>query len=105
MSVEKLERNGEIAVLVSRGFGAGWSTWNSELGEAIIFDKEMAQALLDGGTDAALIIAEQKYPDAYHGGVRDLIVEWVPKGQRFTISEYDGSESLVILAPDYGFVA
>lgn len=100
---EKLERDGQIAVLVSRGFGAGWSTWNSE--PASVFDPEMAQAVLDGDNAKAEAIAKRKYPDAYTGGVSVLVVEWVTKGDRFEIHEYDGSESLRVFGPDDGLVA
>lgn len=100
---EKLERNGKIAVLVSPGFGAGWSTWNNDI--ASVFDPEMVQAVLDGDYAEAERIAARNYPDAYMGGVENLTVEWVPKGSRFEIREYDGSESLHIFGPDYGLVA
>ena len=28
--VEKLERDGKVAILYSPGYGAGWSTWNDD---------------------------------------------------------------------------
>lgn len=101
--MKKHIKNGKVAVLVSGGFGAGWSTWNGELGTQAIFDVDMVQALLDG--QPVLPIAEKKYPDAYHGGVEDLRVEWVPVGERFEIDEYDGSESLRIFSKDDGMEA
>jgi|SRR6478735_9635950 len=102
--VERLIKDGKVAVLVSPGFGAGWSTWNTDLGESAIFDADIARAVLanDGTAWAA---AERKYPDAYLGGVNQLVVEWVDKGTRFEIQEYDGSESLRELSPADGYVA
>jgi len=100
---KKLERDGAVAVLISPGFGAGWSTWNSEPASA--FDPEMAEAVLAGDNAKAEIIAKQKYPNAYTGGVANLTVEWVTKGDRFEIHEYDGSESLRVFGPNDGMVA
>lgn len=101
--VAKLERDGKVAVLVSHGYGAGWSTWNG--GADCVFDPDMAQAVLDGDTHKAEEIAKQKYPDHYTGGVYQLSVHWVDKGNRFEIQEYDGSESLRVFGPDDGLVA
>lgn len=101
--MEKFEKDGRVAVLVSRGFGAGWSTWNSD--PATVFDPEMVKAVLDNDHAKANEIAARKYPDAYAGGVNDLVVEWVDKGDRFEIHEYDGSESLRVFGPDDGLVA
>lgn len=92
--MNKLERDGKVAVLVSPGFGAGWSTWNSD--HDLMFDPEIAQAVLDNDHYKAEKIATNKYPDAYLGGISDLIVRWVNKGERFKINEYDGSETLVL---------
>jgi hypothetical protein len=104
--VAKLERDGKIAILVSRGFGAGWSTWCSdEASTAAVFDPDMAQAVLDGNHRKAESIALDKYPGEYTGGVADLVVEWVEKGSRFEINEYDGSESLRVFGSDDGLVA
>lgn len=105
--VAKLERNGMVAVLVSPGFGAGWSTWCHEDANkiAMIFDPEIVLAVLDGDHARAEAAAGAVYPNEYLGGVKQLTVEWVPKGTRFEIHEYDGSESLRIFEPDDGYVA
>ena len=94
--MEKLIKDGKVAVLVSPGFGAGWSTWNSENREALAFDKDIAQAVLDGNMALAAKIGEDRY-EAYSGGVEDLVVEWVPQGAAFEIEEYDGSETLHVI--------
>jgi hypothetical protein len=93
---EKLVRDGEVAILYSPGFGAGWSTWNSDH-EGLLFDKEIVEAVLDGDREQAREIASRKYPSAYLGGLNDLKVSWVQQGQQFEIEEYDGSESIHII--------
>lgn len=103
MAVEKFERDGKVAVLISPGFGAGWSTWN--YGEECIFDPEIVQAVLAHDLVKAETIAKRKYPEFYTGGVDDLTVAWVDKGDRFEIHEYDGNESLRVFGPTDGYVA
>lgn len=95
--MEKIERDGRIAVLVSHGFGAGWSTWNSDHREILCMDAEIVQAILDGDKDKAVKIAKLKCGDFYEGGIDGLEVEWVEKGAAFEINEYDGAESLHII--------
>lgn len=96
--MNKIERDGKIAVLVSPGFGAGWSTWaDDKYSEILCMDADIAQAVLDGDKTKALEIAIAKTEDGYFGGLRDLEVQWVPKGSRFKISEYDGSEHIELL--------
>lgn len=101
MGVDKYVVDGKVAVLVSGGFGAGWSTWNSC--EGMLFDKEVVEILLDETLNEEeqqhkiYSLCEVKYPDAYLGGVTGLDVKWVSEGTRFVINEYDGSESLECL--------
>ena len=92
--MEKVIKSGLVAVLISPDFGAGWSTWNSEIPE-LLFDPVVV-GMVEDGTDGDTIAAycEAKYPDGYFGGADDLIVEWVPVGTQFRVHEYDGSETL-----------
>ena len=94
LKMEKVVRNGLVAVLVSPGFGAGWSSWNPLVRE-LMFDPVIV-AMVEDGTNAETIAAycEAKYSDGYFGGASDLIVEWVPVGTQFRVHEYDGSETL-----------
>jgi hypothetical protein len=95
--MNKIERGGLVAVLVSPGYGAGWSTWNDEHKVTLCMDADIVQAVLDNDLAKAEEIAKQKCPGIYTGGCRALEVRWVPKGSTFEINEYDGSESLHIL--------
>lgn len=95
---KKFVRDGEVAVLVSPGFGAGWSTWNPEYPH-IIYDHFIADLLVHEVPDwmaKALAYCELKYPDAYLGGLEDLQVQWIPVGTLFRVNEYDGSETIEI---------
>lgn len=93
-NVDKVIRDGKVAVLVSPGFGAGWSTWNRGLGDRAIFSPGIVNAILDGHDPAMNVAAE--FPDSYQGGVSTLTVQWLPIGTLFQIAEYDGSESITV---------
>ncbi len=96
--MEKLIKDGKVAVLVSRGYGAGWSTWMYEYPQCL-FDPVLAQMLLDGEDEMEIAsVAEKRYPNSYLGGLDGLTVEWVPVGTKFRIDEYDGAESVEILS-------
>lgn len=97
----RVERDGKVAVIVSPGFGAGWSTWASDLGAAAVFAPDVVE-WIEGGKVGDTDFAE-KY--GYTGGLSDAEIEWVPKGCRFEINEYDGAESLHILSPTDGYMA
>ena len=87
--MEKIVRDGKVAVAVSYGFGAGWSTWN----EVDPMDARFNQLFLDGKVEEVQRICDEEEL-GYAGGARDVEIEWVPVGTKFVISEYDGSESL-----------
>lgn len=94
--MEKLIKDGKVAILISYGYGAGWSTWNSDCPE-MLFDKEIVEILLADDVDWAKAeeVAERKYPNAYLGGLDQLEVEWIKQGTKFRVNEYDGSEYIV----------
>jgi hypothetical protein len=95
-------KNNTVAVVYSPGFGAGWSTWNTEFAEFLCMDSVIAACVLAGDIEGAITRAESVCPDIYPGGADDLRVEWLPDGTRFRIDEYDGSESVVVFDPaDY----
>lgn len=98
--VERVADNGEVfvAILVSYGYGAGWSSWNGDY-ENLVFDPYIVNLMLEDKFDYKVIekYCEEKYPEAYLGGLSDLEVMWVPKGKQFRITEYDGNESVELL--------
>lgn len=93
--MEKVIRDGKVAVLYSPGFGAGWSTWNYSFPECL-FDPDIVE-MVEKEIDAHEIaqFAEKKYGEEFYaGGADDLRIVWLTEGTLFRINEYDGSESL-----------
>lgn len=93
--MEKVIRDGKVAVLVSPGFGAGWYSWNSHK-ELLFHPKliEMVEAKRNAEIDEDWIKENLGLEHVYTGGAGDLEIQWVPQGTAFKIDEYDGSESL-----------
>lgn len=91
-----------MKVLISPGYGAGWSTWydpdmatNKELiayFESGVTKKQMAQKCKELGFC---------YPNGepyYMGGFDQLEIVEVPKGSFFRILEFDGCEYIEIMS-------
>jgi hypothetical protein len=103
--MDKVIRDGEVAVLYSPGFGAGWYTWNTEH-PAMLYDPTLVKWVMDrkpygqkpSGVDWVRLVdtLKEKYPGCYLGGLRDLQIQWVPVGTRFYVDEYDGNETVVL---------
>ena len=89
--MEKIVRDGKVAVAVSYGFGAGWSTWNS----VDPMDARFNQLFLDGKIKEAWMLCNA-LELGYAGGADDVVIEWLDEGTQFIITEYDGSEKLEI---------
>lgn len=126
--IELYEKNGKYAVLVSGGYGAGWSTWGAP---EFAYDKRIVQFWLDHKDDehfmrtvhdsgyklsdgeyheaseaakeAELFFKELGYDYVYMGGFPSIHVEWVSPEDIWRISEYDGAESLEKLG-EAGFI-
>ena len=116
--MDKVIVDGKVAVLVSGGFGGGWSTWMGDwstlmgdtldgVDRSMEFEPKVVEMVLAGKKDknradrkATLdkIIGymTETYPGYYTGGAEGLEVEWVLVGSKFYIEEYDGNESLVL---------
>lgn len=104
--IEKYVKEGKVAVLVSYGFGAGWSTWNTNDAEMMLFCPQLVELILSGASKEEIIsCADKLFPQAYKGGLDKIEVDWVEQGVRFEIEEYDGSESIRVFGPCEGFVA
>lgn len=101
--MEKYEIDGSVAVLVSRGFGAGWSTWNTDFAEQLAMDKRIVEYVLSDQNrersedEVQEFLESMGFTHVYCGGYEDLEIVMVKKGIYFEIREYDGSESLNII--------
>ena len=93
--MEKVVVDGNVKVLYSPGYGAGFLTWGAPV-EAI-FDPKLIQLVEDNNFSEAISYVEKTYPNTYTGGVEDLRVALIPEGSRFIIDEYDGSEGIQLL--------
>jgi hypothetical protein len=103
---EKVIRDGKVAVLISPGFGAGWSTWASaDQSKLLLFDRRFVEAVEAGVADIEPI-AKEVTGDEYVCclGWHEVRIEWLPVGTAFTVEEYDGSESLRTVS-DLAYVA
>jgi hypothetical protein len=89
---KRVIKNGKVAVAISRGFGAGWSTWE----DISPFEPKVIEMILSGKKDEITEewCKENLGKDIYTGGVDGLEVEWIPIGISFSINEYDGEESI-----------
>ena len=94
---------GEVAVLYSPGYGAGWSTWalSDDEREASMYDSRIVDMVLAG--KASEITSEfienlWEVEHFYAGGAERLCVEWIGVGNQFRINEYDGFETIEINA-------
>jgi hypothetical protein len=95
--MDKVIRDGKVAVLYSPGFGAGWSTWSrGEYDNKVLFDPMIVQCVEAGDFDKLNTYMTLWYPDMYLGGMDSLEIAWLPEGALFRITEYDGSESIEV---------
>jgi hypothetical protein len=101
--MNKLIRDGKVAVLVSPGYGAGWYSWHRN--EELLYDPSIVEWVEQQAFDKVLTYMELKHPDVYCGGLEDLEIKWVSTGDRFRIDEHDGAESLVLEKNEYWLTA
>jgi len=87
--MEKIVENGMVAVAVSEGYGAGWSTWN----DVDPTDARFNKLFIAGQHGDAMKLCDQ-LGLGYSNGGRNVNIEWVPVGTEFVIDEYDGFESI-----------
>lgn len=102
--MKKKRQNGQVAVVISRGYGAGWSTWaDPYIANALMFHPKLVE-LVESGKHKGMSQKDIKkflkdeigvVTQFYLGGWNGLAVEWVPIGTAFKIEEYDGAEQVV----------
>jgi len=99
--MDKVIRDGKVAVLYSPDYGAGWYTWNTEY-PAMLYDPTVVKWVEDGKPSGEArthleATLDEKYPRCYLGGMRDLQIEWLPVNTFFRVTEYDGFEKIEVL--------
>ena len=90
---------GQVAVAVSKGYGAGWSSWS----DINPMDKQYNESFLKGDIEAVKELAEKN--DEFSGGADDVELVWLDPNTKFIIDEYDGNESLRILEKINHYIA
>jgi hypothetical protein len=93
--MEKVIRDGKVAVLISYGYGAGWYTWNRDYQQLLFHPKlvEMVEQNRRNEIDDQWVL-ENLGIEMYAGGSDGLKIHWLPIGTAFEIEEYDGAENL-----------
>jgi len=85
-------------ILISPGYGAGWSTWASnEFKEFMLKDPTLiAMAERKASEQEVKDYIDKTHPDAYvyTGGWRDIEVVELADGTLFRVREYVGYESI-----------
>lgn len=84
-----------MKVLISPGYGVGWSTWNDS---RMAIDKDLIEFFERGCTEEEMadFCVKKGYDFPYMGGFENLEVTEVPQGCQFRINEYDGHEYIDI---------
>ena len=101
--MEKYIKDGEVAVLYSPEYGAGWVSWNGyddlEEKNFLAMDKTLVELAMKQAHENEVIayletipIFEDNMP--YMGGWSNIQVMFLPEGTCFEITEYDGFESI-----------
>lgn len=121
-----------MKILVSRGYGAGWSTWADD---QYMRDMVTWQPIIDfiesgkewppegslNDPDPVKAMPEvasliKRLADRHHngdidkvylytGGLRQCSVEEIPDGSSFRITEYDGAEDYELRSDDSGWMS
>jgi hypothetical protein len=92
--MNKVIRDGHVAVIFSPGHGAGWYTWHNV--EELVYDPVIVE-MIENVVHPTFIeeYCEKTYGDNhYYGGAHQLAIVWMPEGTEFIINEYDGHESV-----------
>jgi hypothetical protein len=86
--------NGKIGILVSYGYGTGWSSMGDPKS---CMDRELVEAFINKASEREIsAIASKNWPEQCQYGLHECEVEWLEAGTPFRINEYDGFETLEV---------
>lgn len=95
--MNKLIKDGKVAVVIHTGGGFGWSTMYKNHAEYLLFDAAIARAVLDGDHAEVWRLVQEAHPNIYaSSSYEGLEVVWVNEGAKFKVLEYDGYESIIL---------
>jgi len=89
---------GEIGLVISSGFGAGWSSWYYGDAQDFLLMDHMIVTMCMHNTPAQEVLeylVDNEMGDTYMGGWDDCYVVFLPPNTPFYLQEYDGSESII----------
>ena len=97
--MEKVIRNGDVAILISEGYGAGWYSWYKH--KELLFHPKLVEMVEQGKANQI----NRKWIEENLGiiqyicteGASQLVIHWLPIGSAFEINVYDGDETLIDL--------
>lgn len=85
-------------ILISPGYGAGWSTWADDSVQEFMLKDHMLVAMAERKAPQQEVdnYLWRIHPDdnIYTGGWHNIRVVELPAGTLFRVSEYDGDESI-----------
>ncbi len=91
---------GKVGVLFSPGIGAGFSTWGDS---EMCIDGDLVDAFISEDDAEFKHILIHKYDNPYVD--MNVEVAWVKTGERFMITERNGSEEILIIDDSNSYVA
>ena len=77
--MDKVIRDGRVAVLYAPGYGAGWYSWNEAYVELLFHPKLVEMVEQNRRTEITESwVKENLGIDIYAGGARGLEISWIP---------------------------
>ena len=90
--MNKVIRDGKVAVIYSPHYGAGWYSWHGI--PELLFDPAVVAMIETNHYGDIEAYCAEHWPDDVVGDPEDLTIAWVEEGREFQIEEYDGAERL-----------
>ena len=93
--MNRVVRDGQVAILYHPTYGAGWYTWHGIL--ELVYDPVVVDMVeKNEPPERIYTYCNEQHTDTYHffGGANGLSIKWLPEGTEFRIEEYDGAETI-----------